>query len=93
MRTDAATLEGLQMIRDRYWFGMFSSSQHLDIQQENEEYKMRDALYAILNQLELNTPSLFSDELEALEGGSRGGTIPANNPGTLPEIDITKEGL
>lgn len=88
MKVDNATLEGLQMIRERYYFGMFTGDGSGFCKDENAEYKMRDALYTILNRLELTTPSLFDDEFRELEGGSRGGTIPA---GSLPEIDIEKE--
>ena len=64
MTIDNATLEGLQMIKDRYWFGMFTSSMQLTEEEEIEEYKMRDALFEIIRQFELDSPSIFDYDQE-----------------------------
>lgn len=58
-------IEGLKMIKERYYFGMFSGSQDMDLDTESEEYMMRDALIEIVRELEQNRPSLF----DSVEGG------------------------
>jgi len=45
-------IDGLTMIRDRYYFGMFRGAD------DQEEYKMRDALFDLVKMLE-KKPNLF----------------------------------
>jgi hypothetical protein len=83
MKVSYQTVEGLKMIQERYFFGMFSGSPHLEIADEGKEYLMRDALTDAINTLESMLPSLFD-----MEGGARGEPYPA----PLPEIDVDGEG-
>ena len=53
-------IEGLNMIKERYFFGMFSGSTDMDTDTETEEYMMRDALFEIARVLEENRPRLFN---------------------------------
>ena len=45
-------IDGLTMLRDRYYFGMFNGAD------DQEEYKMRDALFDLVKMLE-KKPNLF----------------------------------
>lgn len=65
--TNVDTVQGLKMIKERYFFGMFSGCNDLDIDNETEEYMMRDALIDIVRELENNMPSLFD-----VDGGCGG---------------------
>ncbi len=96
MRVSIETVEGLKMIQERYWFGMFTGSQDMDLTEESAEFRMRDALNDAIRVLESAIPALF--EPEELEGGSRGGTRPNGIPDRVPfdrpavaVIDITEE--
>jgi len=48
-------IDGLTMLRDRYFFGMFNGAD------DQEEYRMRDALFDVVKMLE-KKPSLFDFE-------------------------------
>ena len=59
MQDQAGIIDGLKMIRDRYYFGMFVGS-NMDMKQELDEYKMRDALYGVIEYLENSEDDLFT---------------------------------
>ena len=52
----SGVLEGLRMIESRYYFGMFSGTD--DLSADGDEYKMRDALIAVIKALNDAIPTL-----------------------------------